>query len=97
MPTLETNSLPIQQILICAGQCGKQGHTIYWCPDEDHYAKCTYIDTPNSGLSHSYALLRECKMLLFNMMTLDDANGIKKMKIIILELKEIILKRELYL
>lgn len=97
MPTLDTNSLPIQIILICNGQCEKQGHTIYWCPDEDHYAKCTYIDTPNSGLTHSYTLLRECKILLFNMMALDDANGIKKMKNIISELKEIIRKRELYL
>lgn len=97
MPTLETNSLPIQRILICNGQCRKQGHSICWCPYEDHYVKCTYIDTPNSSLTHSYALLRECKILLFNMMTLDNANGIKKIKIIISELKEIIRKRELYL
>lgn len=40
--------------------------------------KSIHIYTPNSGLTHSYALLRECKILLFKMMALNDTHGIKK-------------------
>lgn len=78
-PILQTNELPIREIKICVG-----------CNNVDEYAQCSYIQTPKSKIAESYGLLRSSQILLFEMMKLNDIEGVAKTKKIVRELIEII-------
>lgn len=65
MVTLQTNELPIREIKICDGCCGKQGHDGHWCPNHDYYDKYSIILTPDTTLANAYSLLTRTKILLF--------------------------------
>ena len=96
MPILQTNELPIHEIKICHGWCGKQGHIGFWCPNEDNYAMCTYIETPKTVIAKAYAFLRESRMVLLDLMTLGETEKVKKLKNTIAEIKKIITVYEKY-
>lgn len=66
IPILQTNDLPIREIKICNGLCGKQGHVGYWCPNHDYYTKHSVILTPNTFIANAYALLRTTRLLLLD-------------------------------
>ena len=63
---LQTNDLPIREIKICNGLCGKQGHNGYWCPNHDYYAKHSIILTPNTHIAKAYALLNKTQLLILD-------------------------------
>ena len=63
----------------------------------DAFAECSYIDTLKSRLKETYGLLRTSKNLLFEMIILEDKNGIIKIKKIITELKTLISFYETYI
>ena len=63
----------------------------------DEYSICSYIDTPKSRLEGTYGLLRTSKNLLFEMIILEDIEGIIKIKKIITELKSLISFYETYI
>ncbi len=90
MPILEINEFPVRELKICIGCWYWGGHKDTWCNNVDPYAECSYIDTPQSHIVESYALLRTSQKLLFEMMTQHDTSGITRMKEIIYELKDII-------
>jgi hypothetical protein len=97
MPILEINEFPVRELKICIGCWEWGGHKDTWCNNVDPYAECSYIDTPQSHIAESYILLRSSKVLLFEMITMDDIKGIQKIKKIISELKEIIKFYEIHL
>jgi hypothetical protein len=90
MPILEINEYPIRKLKVCVGCWYWGGHKDTWCNNVDPYTQCTYIDTPNSSLAKSYALLRESQTLLFAFMYSGEIADAKRMKEIIRELKDII-------
>lgn len=63
---LETNDLPIKEILICHGWCGGQGGCGKWCPNADYYAKCTVINTPNTHIVSAYRMLEKIEKDILN-------------------------------
>jgi len=89
-PILEINEFPIRELKICVGCWTWCGHKDTWCNNVDAFAECSYIDTPKSRLEGTYGLLRTSKNLLFEMIILEDKNGIIKIKKIITELKALI-------
>lgn len=97
MPILEINESPVRELKICIGCWTWSGHKDTWCNNVDLYAECSYIDTPQSHIVESYALLHTSQKLLFEMMTQYDTSGITRMKEIIYELKDIIKTYEMHL
>jgi len=96
-PILEINEFPIREFKICVGCWTWCGHKDTWCNNVDEYSICSYIDTPKSELEETYGLLRTSKNLLFEMIILEDKNGIIKIKKIITELKSLISFYETYI
>lgn len=97
MPILEINEFPIRKLKICVGCWEWEGHKDTWCNNVDPYTECTYIDTPLSHLAESYELLRTSRETLLGLMMLRDIRGIRRMKEIIHELKDVIKTYEKYI
>lgn len=96
-PILEINKFPVRDLKICVGCREWVGHKDTWCNNVDPYTECSYMYTPQIHITESYVLLRTSQKLLFEMMTHYDTKGIKRMKKIIHELKDIIKAYEKYI
>ena len=98
MPILQTNVLPIREIIICDGWClppcwkRKNVPPWLWCDAVHDFAKCQTIDTPDAILFQARKLLAEANEGLFLYYQIDDLEGARRYKQTISDIKRFVEK-----
>jgi hypothetical protein len=86
MPILQTNVLPIREVVICDGWCSgacwklKTIPPWVWCDAVHDFSKCQIIDTPNAFLAEARQLIQKKNEGLFLFYQLGDLEGARRYK-----------------